>query len=572
MDLIKEILNSEFKDRVLGIIKLKKGVDINILAEIVVYSSVIKKDFDAFFEEHKKEIEEYDHYVVFISDFDIENIEEKIKLKVKFYEKFIDLIKKNNLKIWLNAILIEDFKQISMDSKFYIIETFANGETLYDKGFIEILKLTDVHKKLIINDLQKYVVAYVLAGSQVKGRNVEGSDVDVYVVIDDTDVKLHTFEELKAKLYALVIDRALHAKVMLQSKKVLHPQVYTLTEFWYEISQLNPVIITFLRDGIALYDRGMYIAWKQLLLKGILKPSKEASEKYMNQAELLIRDAKDRIQNTLNTLTIENLAVSVITAGQSVLISYGFLPPDPKETPMLLRKIFVQERKVLEEEYIKDMEELWNVRKKFERGELEKVSYEDYVKYLEKAEKIINRLKALKQMIDREKEFENVKYYIDLYNSNKILVEQIFKKSIFEMFSNEKGVQDMFNKIENEIKLYLEGKRDVVSINELIENIKRGIRLLNIMLNEYRNNLILSYMYTVNANNQKYKLYLTSDKLYLISDRIYIYDYSGNKLGELSLEAFNDILKDLSSKGKNTIDANVINALSKIFNNFSIEK
>ena len=420
--------------------------------------------------------------------------------------------------------------------------------------------------------MQKYVVAYVLAGSQVKGRNVEGSDVDVYVVIDDTDVKLHTFEELKAKLYALVIDRALHAKVMLQSKKVLHPQVYTLTEFWYEISQLNPVIITFLRDGIALYDRGMYIAWKQLLLKGILKPSKEASEKYMNQAELLIRDAKDRIQNTLNTLTIENLAVSVITAGQSVLISYGFLPPDPKETPMLLRKIFVQERKVLEEEYIKDMEELWNVRKKFERGELEKVSYEDYVKYLEKAEKIINRLKALKQMIDREKEFENVKYYIDLYNSNKILVEQIFKKSIFEMLSNEKGIQDMFNKIENEIKLYLEGKRDVVSINELIENIKRGIRLLNIMLNEYRNNLILSYMYTVNANNQKYKLYLTSDKLYLISDRIYIYDYSGNKLGELSLEAFNDILKDLSSKGKNTIDANVINALSKIFNNFSIEK
>lgn len=32
----------------------------------------------------------------------------------------------------------------------------------------------------------------------------------------------------------------------------------------------------------------------------------------------------------------------MVTAAQSVIMDYGILPPDPKETPEYLRKIFVE--------------------------------------------------------------------------------------------------------------------------------------------------------------------------------------------------------------------------------------
>lgn len=573
-NLVNEILNSEYKDRVLGIVKLNKDKsNEEKIEQIIVYSSVIKEGVEYVIESHKKEIEEYDHYVIFLSDFDLENIEDKIKLKADFYEKFLNYIKKNNLNIWLNILLIEDFKQMSMDSRFDLFDFIASGEVLYDKGFIDILRLTTTHRNLIINDLQKYVVAYVLAGSQVKGRSVESSDVDVYAVIDDTDVKRYTFEELKASLTRLIVTRALEAQRITNSKKILHPQVYTLTEFWYEISELNPVIITFLRDGIALYDRGLFIAWKQLLLKGILKPSKESSDKYMNQAESLIKDAKDRIQSLLNILVTENLAVSMISAGQSVLMSYGLLPPDPKETIGLLRKIFVEERKNLEEKYVKDLEEVWNIRKKFERGEIEKISYEDYTKYLEEAEEFINRMKALKQMIDKEREYENIKYYIDLYNSDKKIIEELFGKNVREIFSNDQYVSDLINRIENNINLYLQNKRDIIEVEKMIEDIKRIDRIFNKLIFEKREEILSNYFYhIIDENGKVYGMYMTNDKIYLMLDKIYVYNYNGEKIGELNLEAYKDILNEMVKNGKREIDSNLINALSKIFKNFKIEK
>lgn len=106
-----------------------------------------------------------------------------------------------------------------MDSKFELLDLLSLGDVLYDKGFLEIVKLTAVHKRLILYLLQKYVVAYVLAGSQVKGRSVESSDIDVYVVIDDTDVKQHTFEELKAKLITTITEKAVESRLLTGSKR-----------------------------------------------------------------------------------------------------------------------------------------------------------------------------------------------------------------------------------------------------------------------------------------------------------------------------------------------------------------
>ena len=44
---------------------------------------------------------------------------------------------------------------------------------------------------------------------------------------------------------------------MQESKEnILNVQVYLLTEFWEKVKDAEPVIFTFIRDGVPLYDRG----------------------------------------------------------------------------------------------------------------------------------------------------------------------------------------------------------------------------------------------------------------------------------------------------------------------------
>jgi len=567
-------LKSKDKDRIIGIGKVSEKTEVvkKLLEDLLRYSSVDKLNIDVLIEKHKKEIEEYEHLIVILADHDLNNIEDKLKLKAEFLEDSIKFIKDNGLKIWLHVLLMSDITEISMDSRFDILEFLSSLDPLYDKGILEIFKLVNLHKNSLLQIFSKYVVAYALAGSQVKGRNVDKSDVDVYVIIDDTDVKLHTFEELKAKLYQVVVSEAIKVQISLNSKKVLHPQVYTLTEFWYALSESNPVIYTFLRDGIAFYDRGTYIAWKQLLLKGVLKPSREAADKHLSVASLSLRDIKDKLKSIITNMLTNDIAVSMLTAAQAVLIRYGFTPLDPKETIEALRKVFVENKKILEENYVKDLEEIWKLRKMYEHGEVKEFEYKDLEKWLSKAEDFINRMNALKQLIDREKEKEEIIYYIEEYNVLKSRLEEIYKKSIKEIIGEKfSDLSNVFEEVESYIKSFLEGKADVIEYGMFKEKISLLIRAFRDYLSGLVEDLLSMFGFKIASNNMVYDLLVFSDKIVLISDKVLFYDYNGNKIGEFNKEYVRELLKDLD-KIRNNIDKRVLGLLDKIFTDYSIIK
>jgi predicted nucleotidyltransferase len=576
MDNLKdEILNSEYKDRILSIVEFKEKDQniLELLKGLMNYSNVIVSE--DIFEKFKREIETYKHWVVVISDFDLKP-DEKIKLKTDFITKYLEIIKNNKMDIWLHVLLIEDIKGISMDSRFELIDLLSLGNVLYDKGFIEIIKLTSVHKKLIIDLLQRYVVAYVLAGSQVKGRSIESSDIDVYVVIDDTDVKQHTFEELKAKLISIITEKAMEAKLITGSKKILHPQVYTLTEYWLSLSESNPVIITFLRDGIALYDRGMFIAWKQLLLKGIIKPSQEASEKYINAAETAIKEAREKLKNTINNLIIEDLAVAMITVGQSVIMDYGLLPGDPKETPEMLRKLFV-ERGLLDNKYVNDLEEVWKMRKDFEHGLVNEYKYEDLMKVFEKADKFISEMKNLKQIIDKENEKKIIDNYLMIYETLKNKFKELFNEELLNYIEKNISVElNGIKELEDNIQKYKNKQFDLIEMEKFKEEILYYTRFIRNLIEDKKEEIIMKYKYTIidKEKNKSYDIYLNKSKIYIVKDEgIEIYDYNGNKIGTMNdINYKEEMIKELSKEGVEYIDNNIMNTLSKIFKDFAISK
>ena len=54
---------------------------------------------------------------------------------------------------------------------------------LYDKGILGALRVAEIHKSLVLQKFERYVVSYVIGGSLVRGEAVKTSDVDVFVII-----------------------------------------------------------------------------------------------------------------------------------------------------------------------------------------------------------------------------------------------------------------------------------------------------------------------------------------------------------------------------------------------------
>ena len=113
-----------------------------------------------------------------------------------------DLVKKiaeKKQKIWLNLFLEKDLWEICIDSKYDIIEAIGMAFPLHDKGILGALRVAQIHKSLCLKKFEKYVYSYVVGGSLVRGEVIKTSDVDVYIIIDDTDVKRMPRLELKEK-------------------------------------------------------------------------------------------------------------------------------------------------------------------------------------------------------------------------------------------------------------------------------------------------------------------------------------------------------------------------------------
>nr|MBC8494613.1 nucleotidyltransferase domain-containing protein [archaeon] len=251
---------------------------------------------------------------------------------------------------------------------------------------------------------EKYIVSYVLAGSLVQGRATPQSDIDVFIVIDDTDVKKMTRAELKDKLRAIIIGMGLDAGKMTGIENKINIQVYILTDFWENIKEANPIIFTFLRDGVPFYDRGIFMPWKQLLQMGRVKPSPEAIDMFKSTGDQMIQ----RIKFKLRDIGMEDLFYATLTPSQAAIMLFGIAPPTPKETPEVLMDVFVKKEKLLEKSYVDILQKIIDVRKDLEHGTRKEVSGALIDELLTGAEKYMKRLNKLFKQIEKVKEEETV--------------------------------------------------------------------------------------------------------------------------------------------------------------------
>ncbi len=341
--------------------------------------------------------------LVLVDDSDSQKMsKQELKQKLQtIIQKTAEEINKN---LSVQTIILSELWQSCYDSKYDLLQLIAMGAIIYDTGMLAAIKISEIHKSMVLKKFEKYIVSYVLAGSLVQGRATKTSDIDVFVVIDDTDVKRMTRAELKDKLRAIIIGMGIEAGEMTGIKNKLNIQVYILTDFWDSIKEANPIIFTFLRDGVPFYDRGIFMPWKQLLKMGKVKPSMEAIEMYMSSGEQMLQ----RVGTKLKDVAVEDMFYALLTPSQAALMLYGIPPPTPKETPDLMRDIFVKKENLMEDKFVATLEKVIRIRKDVEHGTKKKVTGKDVDELLDASDKYLKRIKKLFSQIENMKEEESM--------------------------------------------------------------------------------------------------------------------------------------------------------------------
>ncbi|MGV8169141.1 MAG: nucleotidyltransferase domain-containing protein [Candidatus Nanoarchaeia archaeon] len=386
------------------------------------------------------------------------------------------------------TLLLTDLWQNCYDAKYELLQLIASSATIYDKGMLSAIKLSEIHKTMVLKKFEKYIVSYVLAGSLVQGKATPESDIDVFLVIDDTDVKKMTRGELKEKLRAIIIGMGIDAGKMTGIENKINIQVYILTDFWESIREANPVIFTFLRDGIPLYDRGIFMPWKQLLQMGRIKPSPEAIDMFMHSGDQVL----ERVKYKLKEIGTEDFFWAAITTSQAAIMLYGLPPPTPKETPELLRQILVKKEKLLEEKHIKTIEKILKTRKDIEHGTKKEVSgkeidelYEETEEFLTRSKKLFEDIEELKRKEELLKVYDDVllavREVLKIEDIPEVKEEELFDTIKHKLVNSGKippAVISELKEIEKEKEEFSKGKLTKAETNKAVQNARSLIRKL----------------------------------------------------------------------------------------------
>ncbi|MGV8142112.1 MAG: nucleotidyltransferase domain-containing protein [Candidatus Pacearchaeota archaeon] len=329
------------------------------------------------------------HLMMLIPEDEFKNIAKKIKPEV------LKLIAESKQNIWVHIKTEIDLWNYGLDSKFDFVDAIGSSFPLYDKGLLGCLRLAHIHKTLVLRKFEKYVASYVVGGSLVRGTAGKDSDVDTFVIIDDTDVKRMPRMQLLEKLRGMIQDYIREATALSAVKNPLNVQVYLLTDFWDNVKDANPVMFTFIRDGVPMYDRGTFLPWKLLLQMGKVKPSPEAVDKFMKYGEqnesLVTRRMID---------AMVDIYWGVVTPTQALMMLSGHAPPAPKTMVADVKKVLVDEEKVMGMSELKFLERVIKLYKDYEHGTLKSVPGKDVDELLVESKKFDVKLKDIRKKLE----------------------------------------------------------------------------------------------------------------------------------------------------------------------------
>ncbi len=502
--------------------------------------------------------------------------EEQYKNIPKIKPEIIKMTKETGENIWVMIKTPVDLWNYGLDSKYEFLDAVSAMLPLHDNGFLGALRVANIHKSLALRKFDKYVASYVVGGSLVRGTAGKDSDVDVFIIIDDTDVKRMSRIDLLDRLRNIIVhDFIREATALAGVKNILNVQVWLLTDFWQRVKDAEPVAFTFIRDGIPLYDRGTFIPWKLLLKMGRIKPSPEAIDLYMKQGE----QTEEIVKRKMLDIMVD-IYYGVVTPTQALMMLTGEAPPVPKTIVADVKKVFVDQMKVMTENNLKTLEKAVHYFKQYEYGKLKELPGKELDAFLKESKEYNAMLKELRKKIEKNLQQKTAQ---ELYNETFGLLKTFFGNLAqpelvkqFEAQMVKKGkVSGRFSSVLKELvnlkSKISSGKLDPKETDRVK---KDALEFINALV-EYaqRADLITSekgMIQIMYAGNRKAEIVLLGSVNFLIEGKD-IRKISDGKLVVSTREEFDKALAENKGKLITKVSGDLFNLLEKELGKFELE-
>jgi len=239
-------------------------------------------------------------------------------------------------------------------------------------------KLSDA----LLKEMPGLISSIVLFGSSARGeKTAHEKDIDVLLIVNDVSV---IFTPEVSETYRIVTE-----KISSNISRRFHINTLKLSNFWDYMRAGDPIGINMLRDGVPLYDAGIFEPAQQLLFQGRIRPTKEAMWVYWARAPNTIQNSQWHILQG-----VVDLYWAAIDAAHSALMRIGEIPPTPSHVPDMLQEKFVNAG-LLEKRYVEVMRNLYKAAKMIAHREINKVSGESYDQYLKETEEFVKQMRKI---------------------------------------------------------------------------------------------------------------------------------------------------------------------------------
>ena len=505
--------------------------------------------------------------------------EEQYKNLNKIKPEVVKLAKESGEHLWVHIKTTEvDLWNYGLDSKYEFLDAISASFPLLDNGFLGALRVANIHKTLVLNWLNvgrvHYVATYAIGGSLVRGTADKTSDVDTFIIIDDTDVKRMSRVELLEKLRGkIVYEFVKEATVLAGVKNILNVQVYLLTDFWQSVKDAQPVMFTFIRDGVPMYDKGTFIPWKRLLQMGKIKPSAEAIDLYMKEGERTEELVKRRLLDCM----IDSY-YGVVTPTQAMMMMAGHAPPVPKTIVAEVKEVLVDKEKVMSEKELKVLEKTVKYFKDYEHGKLKEISGKEVDELLRESKEYSKKMKELREKLENKvQEHQTEKINESIFALMKKIFGDKSKEALIKDFENEvikkgKMQERMLGVVKGLGKINQKAKSKKLTAGEM-QRFSRDTSELIESLVEYaqRKELVSAQggIMQINYGNNKAEIIATDNGTFLVEiDKIR--KVAEGKLMIVDKKEFEKALSETKERLKYNLDAKVLDIIKKELGDFEV--
>lgn len=341
-------------------------------------------------------------------------------------------------------------------------------------------------KKTALEKYGKKIKCIVVMGSVARGEFKSKSDIDLFVVLDDTEKEVPLNEKAKIDGDLVKTAKAISPNLSVQP-------LYTLTEFVDYARIGHPIIYNFIKEGKAIYDEGFFAPFQRLLLKGRIPMTREAIETYMEGAPKKLMRAK-----TVKLLMLaEDCYYAILNSAQAVLMFMGIEPPVPNKAHEEFKKYMVDSG-IIEAKYGDWLKEIIEIRKKIEHKEIMDAAGGYVDEWIAKSEEFVNRMydvlsvlemKKKEKVLQRTHEVMHKAVVSALKTLNKMPKKEgdlmgVFKKEFVDTNLIEGYYLDVWKKLDV-MKGLLEnkkgdkiGEKDVYTMRESVRNMIRDLSRL----------------------------------------------------------------------------------------------